>query len=169
MKKSNNLFSIIVLCFFFVSCGEKENTELRPKMADYVYSVTYKKDSIFINKQKQNKKDSYLLTLYFMDGEYYIKDGDKNGTLFLSTKRDTVIDCTISSYGCKIYIKCGDDGTEYCTTVFLKEQNDVDSTRIGKYFGDCVPKETLDFLMSYHYDTEYYIKTIHEANLVSFQ
>ena len=167
MKKTNNLFFIVALCFFLISCGRKEHTELRPEMADYVYSVTYKKETIVINKRGQNNGNVDLLTLYFTDGEYYIKDGNKEETLFLSTK--TVIESKINTHDYKIHIKRGDQDAEYCTTVFLKKKNDADSVRCENYRGACVPKETEEYLVTYYYDAEYHIKRIHEANTISFQ
>ena len=112
-----------------------------------MYSVTYKKDSILVEKQEQGADISPLI-LYSLGGEYFDKRNDK---LFLSTKRDTTFEVENMRFYYEIEIKKGMQKGIYETNIFLINQ------------------ETKHYLMTYYYDVKYNIIKIDESKAVTFR
>ena len=58
--QNNNLIFIFTVCLLVISCKDERKINLEPQRIDYMYSVTYKKDSILVEKQEQGADVSPL-------------------------------------------------------------------------------------------------------------
>ena len=145
--QKNNLIFIFTVCLLVISCKDERKINLEPQRIDYMYSVTYKKDSILVEKQEQGADISPLI-LYSLGGEYFDKRNDK---LFLSTKRDTTFEVENMRFYYEIEIKKGMQKGIYETNIFLINQ------------------ETKHYLMTYYYDVKYNIIKIDESKTVTFR
>lgn len=85
MNSLNKLAFVLFFCIVALSSCKREETQTVLRSAQPDYSITYKKDSIFIMSPW---KSMYRFVL--IDGEYYA-ESDSQKTLFFSTKRDTTI------------------------------------------------------------------------------
>lgn len=166
MKTNNLIHFVILLGLLLVSCKERVREELRPLQANYTYSVVYNKDSIVIEEQNDGKKHAEPLVLVLSNGEYYINDNDNDKVLFLSTKRDTIVEMRDKSddYLININKRISSEGL-FSTEVLLKKKCNVAENNRG----GCSPSQSAEYIMTLYYDATCHVVKIHKADTIVFQ
>lgn len=165
MKTNNLIHFVILLGLLLVSCKERVREELRPLQANYTYSVVYNKDSIVIEEQGNGNEHEEPLVLVSSNGEYYINDNDNDKVLFLSTKRDTIIEMRDKSddYLININKRISSEGL-FSTEVLLKKKCNVAENNRG----GCSPSQSAEYIMTLYYDAKCQIVKIHKADTIVF-
>ena len=166
MKTNNLIHFVILLGLLLVSCKERVREELRPLQANYTYSVVYNKDSIIIEEQGNGNEHEEPLVLFLSNGEYYINDNDNDKVLFLSTKRDTIVEMRDKSddYLININKRNSSEGL-FSTEVLLKKKcNVAENNRDG-----CSPLQSAEYIMTLYYDAKCHVVKIHKADTIIFQ
>lgn len=157
MDNHFNLIIILVFMSFICSCHEKETKEdIMPPLMEYSYHIQYKKDTIFINYQKEDgSSDGFVPGIMVREGDEYYSYNEKDW----STPRRLELTLKDTCYYERHY------GLEY----FVRfEKHPVDSLYWRSNYR-VLDEENKKLLTVFCYDEHFHIVRIIKPQMVIYQ